>query len=306
MNHIKITESPIANARFTLADPSGNTLAQADLWWCETPLHEGHPIGTIGSFHATDSTSTRHILDAASDHLRSLGIRTAVGPMDGNTWKKHRFVTQTNDRPSFLLEPENPPEFATWWIEAGFTELSSYSSSIIRLDGSAAVSPALKQRILASGIRIENLNPSNFDDELRAIHALSLKSFANNFLYTPLDENSFLSAYTKIREHIDPDLVKLARRDGQLVGFVFGIPDLAALQRGVSPALIVKTLAVDPLSRAAGLGSVLVDELHQTGEGKGYTEAIHALQHETNTSLKITGRRNGTPFRRYALFSKIL
>jgi L-amino acid N-acyltransferase YncA len=70
--------------------------------------------------------------------------------------------------------------------------------------------------------------------------------------------------------------------------------------------VIVKTLAVDPDARCAGLGSLLVDELHRIGLEKGYTEAIHALQHETNTSLKITGRHHGEVFRRYALFSKLL
>jgi predicted N-acetyltransferase YhbS len=226
--------------------------------------------------------------------------------MDQNTWKKHRFVIESNGRPSFFLEPENPAAYPAWWLEAGFTELSRYSSSIIPLDGTTAVSPAMKDRILSSGISIDHLDPAVFDNELRAIHALSLKSFSNNFLYTPLAETDFLGAYTKIRNQVDPDLVKLARRDGELIGFVFGIPDLAALQRGEKPALIVKTLAVDPASRAAGLGSVLVDELHRAGERKGYTEAIHALQHETNTSLKITGRQKGTPFRRYAIYAKEL
>src|SRR5690606_29159192 len=138
---------------------------------------------------------------------------------------------------------------------------------------------------------------------LRTIHALSLRSFSNNFLYTPLEESSFLAAYQKIRPHTDPELVKIARRDGVTVGFAFGIPDLGATK---NPALIVKTLAVDPSARTAGLGSLLVDELHAAGMAKGYTEAIHALQHESNTSLKITSRHHGTPFRRYALFSKPL
>ena len=304
MNPITITEPPSADARITLTGADGNTLAQANLWWKETPVHEGHRIATIGAFHATDSASTRLLLDAATTHLKSFGIRTAVGPMDENTWKRHRFVIESNDRQPFFLEPENPVAYPGWWLEAGFTELSRYSSSVIPLDGTTAVPPAMKRRILSSGITIENLNPTRFEDELRAIHALSLKCFAENFLYTPLDENEFLTAYTKIHDHIDPALVKLARRDGQLIGFVFGIPDLAALQRGEKPALIVKTLAVDPTSRAAGLGSILVDDIHQTGESKRYTEAIHALQHESNTSLKITARRQGTSFRKYALFQK--
>lgn len=150
------------------------------------------------------------------------------------------------------------------------------------------------------------LDPARYDEELGKIYQVSLKSFANNFLYTPLEEEAFLDAYRKVRDRVDPDFVRTAERDGVACGFVFGIPDLEALARGEKPAVIVKTLAVDPDSHCAGLGSLLVDELHRIGWEKGYTEAIHALQHETNTSLKITGRHHGEVFRRYALFSKPL
>ncbi len=164
----------------------------------------------------------------------------------------------------------------------------------------------MKERILSSGIRIDNFDLTKFDEQLSTIHALSLESFSKNFLYAPLELENFLQAYQKIRNHIDPELVKLAWRGDDLVGFVFGIADLAALSRNEKPALIVKTLAVDPHAQTAGLGSLLVDELHQVGLQKGFHEAIHALQHESNTSKKITGRYKGTQFRRYALFSKSL
>lgn len=299
--HISSSES--ADARITVTGVDEEPHASASLWWIDTPVHEGKQIGTIGDFQATDPEATKHLLTAATNHLRSNDVSIAIGPMDRNTWKKHRFVIETNGRPPFLLEPENPPEYPDWWRAAGFAELSRYSSSIIPLDGSTVVPEALKNRILSSGVSIAPLDPDRFDDELRAIHSLSLKSFSNNFLYTDLPEAHFLEAYLKIRAHVDPDLVKIARKNGAIVGFVFGIPDLAATEK---PALIVKTLAVDPSARTAGLGSLLVDEIHLTGFQKGFTEAIHALQHESNTSLKITGRHQGTPFRRYALFSKKL
>ena len=297
---------PSSDARITVTGDDTETLAQADLWWKQTPTHNDSKTGTIGAFHATCQASTTLLLSTATTHLKSQGVHTAIGPMDQNTWQKHRFVIETNGRHPFLLEPENPTDFPTWWQQAGFTILSRYSSSVLPLDGSTAVSPAMKRRILSSGITIENLDPTHFEAELRSIHTISLKSFSNNFLYTPLDESDFISAYAKIRDHIDPTLVKLARREGELIAFVFGIPDLAALPLGEKPALIVKTLAVDPSAHAPGLGSLLVDELHLTGQSKGYTEAIHALQHESNTSLKITGRNKGTAFRKYALFSKTL
>lgn len=298
-----ITTCLKSDARITITGNDGQTLAAASIWWNDTPIHQGKPIGTIGDFHAVNSEATRYLLEAATIHLRDNGAPIAIGPMDGNTWKNHRFVTETNGWPPFLLEPENPPEYPDWWRQTGFSELSHYSSSIIPLDGSTTVPPALRQRILSSGVSIESLDPARFEDELRAIHSLSLKSFSNNFLYTPLPEGDFLEAYLKIRTHIDPDLVQIARKGGTIAGFVFGISDLAATSK---PALIVKTLAVDPLARTAGLGSLLVDELHLTGFQKGFTVAIHALQHGSNTSLKITGRHHGTAFRRYALFSKTL
>ena len=198
------TNRPSSDARITVTNDVSETLAQADLWWKETPELDGQRMGTIGTFHADCTQSTALLLKTATAHLKSHGVHTAIGPMDENTWKKHRFVIESNGRHPFLLEPENPSSFPTWWLEAGFSILSRYSSSVLPLDGSTAVSPSLKRRILSSGITIEDLNPAHFEEELRAIHTVSLKSFAGNFLYTPLAEKDFLGAYSKIRDHIDP------------------------------------------------------------------------------------------------------
>jgi GNAT superfamily N-acetyltransferase len=204
------------------------------------------------------------------------------------------------------LEPRNPPEHPVWWRNAGFSELSHYTSSVIDLDGSRVVSAAMKSRLDDSGIVIRKLDADRYEEELKLIHAISLKSFSSNFLYTPLDETEFLQAYAKVRDHVEPDFVRIAEREGVPCGFLFCIRDLEAEARGEKPAVIVKTLAVDPQSRSAGLGSLLVDEVHEAAFANGYTESIHAMEHESNTSRKITGRYGGRVFRNYALFFKLL
>jgi GNAT superfamily N-acetyltransferase len=302
--HAPPEEHPDARVYLTTSD--AGVIAEAALWWKETPLHEGQHLGALGGFSARDAASAKLLLDAAAARLAQAGCRTVVGPMNGNTWRRYRFVTESNGRGPFLLEPRNPQAYPDWWRQAGFGELAHYSSSLIHLDGQSTVAPVLIQRMKRSGLVIRRLDPARYDDELRAIHALSLRSFSSNFLYTPLDEQAFLTSYGKVREKVDADLVRIAEREGLPCGFVFCIRDLEAEARGETPALIVKTLAVDPGSRSAGLGSLLVDEAHRIGFDKGYPEAIHALQHETNTSLKITGRHHGEVFRRYALFSKRL
>ncbi len=294
------------DARLFVLDPAGEAIAHAALWWTDSPSLDGRRTGAIGGFDAIDETAAKTLLHAATDHLREQRATLAIGPMNGNTWRRHRYVTASDGRGPFLLEPRNPATHPFWWQAAGFSELSRYSSSALPLDGEPAVSPALARRLERSGVLIRPLDPARYDDELRAIHAISLRSFANNFLYTPLEEEGFLASYRKVRDRIDPDFVRIAEKDGIPCGFVFAIADLEAAARGEKPALIVKTLAVDPAARSAGLGSLLVDEVHRLAKAKGFTEAIHALQHETNTSLKITGRHQGAPFRRYTLFGKKL
>lgn len=290
------------------ADTAGtrSVAARARLWWENTPMMDGARVGTVGEFSADDGEAAGILLESVAEYLREQGCRIAVGPMDGNTWRSYRFVVESGGRGSFLLEPRNPVDYAGWWENAGFSILSRYSSSVMPLDGAETLPAAVKLRLVRSGVIVRGLDPARYDDELKLIHGVSLKCFSNNFLYTPLDENDFLVSYQKVRDRVDPDLVRIAERGGVPCGFVFGIPDLEAQARGEKPAVIVKTLAVDPEARCAGLGSLLVDELHRIGREKGYSEAIHALQHESNTSLKITGRHHGGVFRRYALFSKQL
>ena len=292
--------------RIHLKSPDGGVIAQAALWWRDTPFYEGRRIGCIGGFVANDEESARQLLVGAVSRLREAGCHIAVGPMNGNTWRRHRFVIESSGRGCFLLEPRNSPEHPGWWERAGFSVLSRYSSSVIPLDGGGVISPAVRSRLVRSGVIVRKLVSSRYEDELRSIFVVSLKSFANNFLYMPLAEDEFIAAYQKVRDHVDSDFVRIAERDGVPCGFVFGVPDLEAAARGEKPAIIVKTLAVDPESRCAGLGSLLVDELHRIGREKGHTEAIHALQHESNTSLKITGRHQGVVIRRYALFFRRL
>lgn len=295
-----------ADSRVIVINDASEIIAHVALWWKDTPPMEGQVLGALGGFDALNEEAAKTCLETAGKRLREQACTIAVGPMNGNTWRRYRFVTESKDREPFLLEPTNPESHPLWWQAAGFHDLAHYSSSLMSLPCEPATSPRLRERLKKSGVTISDLNPAHYEEELAAIHALSLKSFASNFLYTPLDEASFIHSYTKVRDHVDPRFVRVAQRDGQLCGFVFAIPDLNALARGEQAAIIVKTLAVDPEARCPGLGSLLVDEVHEAAAAAGYTESIHALQHETNTSLKITKRNAGETFRRYTIYQKML
>jgi GNAT superfamily N-acetyltransferase len=227
--------------------------------------------------------------------------------MNGNTWRPYRFVTDPGTEPPFFLEPTNPPEWPAWWRTAGFEPLAEYYSSAT--DDLTTRDPRLTDaaaRMAAAGISIRPLDSAQFEEDLARIYDVSIVSFQDNYLYTPLPRENFFTQYRAIQKRVKPELVLLAEQAAKPVGYVFAVPDYAQAQRGEPiTTVIVKTLAVLPARANAGLGALLLGRVHEAAQSLGFTRAIHALMHETNKSRNLSARYART-VRRYTLFAKRL
>jgi len=281
--------------------------AACSLWWTEAPPMEGERIGCIGHYAAETQTAGEAMIRDALDILRANGCTLAVGPMDGNTWRSYRFVTDPGERPPFFLEPTNPAHYPLAFEACGFETMASYSSSILDQEGLDEMA-AIRKRAESRGVSFRSLDPDRFEEELKVLHEISLASFTDNFLYTPISWEEFSMMYAQVQVHLQSDLVLIAEHEGKGVAFAFGILDLLEKMRGEpSPNLVTKTVAVDPEWRRFGLGAYLV-QLCQINAKSRYDcrQSVHALQHETNSSLKITGRGKGQRIREYTLYSRRL
>jgi GNAT superfamily N-acetyltransferase len=277
--------------------------ARCSIWTDRTPVFLGEPAGIIGHYAAADPAAGAALLNHAVEQLRNRGFRHAIGPMDENTWRHYRLMTQRGSEPAFFLEPDNPDDWPEHFAEAGFRPLAQYFSAL-NDDLSVAdprVPPAI-HRLAAAGVYVRPFNLARAQEDLKAVHELSVTAFANNFLYTPIAQAEFLQMYESVLPHIRPELVLLAEQKSELIGFVFGLPDLLQAKRGQPiTTAIAKTVAVRPGRTGAGLGSVLVDQFQQAARQLGFTRVIHALMHQDNTSRKISDRF-GKPFRQYTLY----
>jgi GNAT superfamily N-acetyltransferase len=282
--------------------------SRCSIWTQATPKLNDDHVGVIGHYAAADAGTGATILNHASQDLHRRGFRTIVGPMDGNTWRRYRLVTDRGDEPTFFLEPDNPDAWPSHFEQAGFTPLAQYFSALNNdLTTTDPRVPAAEARLAGDGIRIRAIDPVRFEDELKSVHELSLESFASNFLYTPITEDEFLAMYAPLKPRLRPELILLGHdRDEELIGFMFGIPDFNQATRGQPiDTAIAKSMAVRPGRTGGGLGSVLMDRFQQTARALGYTRVIHALMHEENRSMRIS-HRFGRPMRQYALYVKRL
>lgn len=284
----------------------------------------GLPYGMLGFFEAVEGPqgreAARRLFDEGISWLRETGAGAVLGPMDGDTWHKHRLnVGPFDDRP-FLMEPYNPPGYPPLWEDAGFQVLERYSSTRVSTEAVADHLEPKREAALAAGYQLRPLDLGRFDEDLRLLYRLSRLIFAGNFLYTEIPEEEFLALYAGSRRLLDPRLVWFARSpEGEDVGFLFAFPDrfraVAAMRGKRGPlaklrylmrrnevdAVNFKTLGVLPEHRRAGLAGALMGQGHREAAALGFRRANHCLFREGNPSGTLDGG-TGRLLRRYHLY----
>lgn len=288
-----------------LAWEDGRAAARCGLWWRNVPTHPPHTLGVVGHYFAESSEAGAAVLHAACERLTSERCSLAVGPMDGSTWQRYRFVTDRGSEPPFFLEPDNPDDLPAHWTAAGFAPFARYHSAVTSDLGTRDPRSAETERRLADrDIRVRPLALADFDAELARIHPLASACFADNFLFSPISAAEFVAEYAPVRAFLRPELVMLAELGEELVGFLFAVPNLLQARGGgrVDTA-VAKTMAVHPAHAGLGLGAYLMDRLHAAAHTLGFRRVIHALYHADNRSGRIS-RRTADVIRTYTLFAR--
>jgi|SRR5580658_231231 GNAT superfamily N-acetyltransferase len=296
----------LADIHLCAVSENGDAQARCSLWSKHVPIYKQHRVGILGHYAAASDEAAAAVLTVAQERLRAARCTIAIGPMNGNTWRTYRFVTERGDQPPFFLEPTNPPEWPLQFENAGFSSLASYFSALnSELSRPDPRIDALEKKIANAGVVIRSAN-SDLRRELPKIYAVSQISFRQNFLYKEIPETEFISMYEPVLPIARPELVLIAESTGQCVGYLFAIPDLAQKARGLDvDTFIIKTVSILPQPELRGLGTLLVARAQQRGQELGFRRCIHALMFEDNVSLNIS-RHYASAMRKYTLYSKEL
>jgi GNAT superfamily N-acetyltransferase len=296
----------LPDVHLLVIDEGGRLGARCSLWWSLAPSLEGQRVGVIGHYAAADDPLAHELLQAASARLAGADCTIAIGPMDGNTWRRYRFIVERGSEPPFFLEPDNDDRWPVQWRTAGFDVFTTYTSALaepVTVD-QAWLDDSL-ERLSRDGTTIRHFDPRQPEEELQCIYRLSLEGFRRNVLYTPLGNEEFLAQNRRLLQVLKKELVFIAERKGEPIGFLFALPDVFEAQRGQARTVILKTIAVTPAAAGAGLGGALIARALRDARGLGFERAFFALMHEDSVSQRIS-RRYAKIMRRYALFSKLL
>jgi predicted N-acetyltransferase YhbS len=300
-------DNEAVDQHFAVLDEKQQIRARCSIWWRDTATVDGEKSGAIGHYAATDERFGAVALEHACSELGNRHCKLAVGPLDGNTWRRYRFITERGSAKPFFLEPDNPDEYPVHFERSGFRTLATYVSEVN--PAMATRQPelgSLREKMDALGIHIRSLHAEDPDDDLDGIYDVVRESFRSSFLYTPLDRDAYRSMYIPLLKAVDPRLMLVAVQDGEIVGFVFAPPDvLQKTYQDSVDAIVIKTIAIRPRKELSGLGRVLIVDMLENATDMGFTTAISALMHTGNRSQQISSDCAG-PMRGYALFGREL
>jgi GNAT superfamily N-acetyltransferase len=257
----------------------------------------------LGWYECTDdSEASGGLLDAACAYYSDRGYADVIGPIDGSTWNRYR-LARPSAEPPFFLDVYHKPWYPGQWEAEGFTTISEYrSTSFDDLHDDYRDLDRREEELRDRGISIRTIDPEDFEGELRILYDLSVRGFAGNFLYTPIDYERFAEMYRPVKPLVHPEFVLIATAGDAPVAFVFAVDDIYATVR---KSLVMKSAAVLPAWRGAGLGHHLLERVHRSAYRAGYGRIIHALMREDNRSRNILAGRS-RPLRSYRLYAREL
>ena len=183
-----------------------------------------------------DRTISRALFDRAVDWAASRGLAKMIGPkgftaLDG----LGLLVKGFEHRPAFGL-PYNPPYYPELIEDAGFTSAGDIVSGY--LNPRRMVLPEKIEKAAGLVQKRRGMQVARFNNrreliknlpEFQALYNDSLEGTTGNI---PLTETDLRMMANQLLWFADPRLIKIIRKDGELIGFLLAYPDIsAAVQR---------------------------------------------------------------------------
>lgn len=261
----------------------------------KSPLQESE--GTIGFFeldlkHPQAKQAFNKGIEIAMEWLSKQGAQSVVAPVDLNTWFNYRFSIMTkNFFPRFSWEPTTPPEYLSFFKEAGFKELARYHSVFFphfRIGSFCLGTGYMKscyQRLLKQGFKLRPFDQVNFlNQELPLLHDLSHEAFNDSLLFEPIDLKTFSELYAVGKNYDSSPSAILIDPEGNIAGFIYAFYD--------GDYLIIKSLAIRKKYQGLKLSSGLIYNAVKQSFKQNKKGTISALVRAGIASEKIERNSN--------------
>jgi GNAT superfamily N-acetyltransferase len=226
-----------STADFFVAESEGQTLGRIAILHHRNYSDEHKiPTGFIYYFECVnDLQAAGALLETAHDWARQRGLQEIIGPKGFLRSSGIGLLVEGFEYRPAIGIPYNPPYYAAFLENAGFSKVTDHLSGILTKD--LTLEPRVYE--VAEKVKLRNrfwIKTFASKSEMRAwaprIERVHHQAFRNNPGYYPTTPEEFTLMADNMISVADPRLVKLIMRDEDIVGFVIAYADIsAALQK---------------------------------------------------------------------------
>jgi GNAT superfamily N-acetyltransferase len=268
------------------------------------------------------------LFDRAIAWAKARGLDRLVGPKGFGALDGYGMLVDGFEfRPAMTMMNYNPPHYPAFMDELGFGKEVDFISCYM---GSRQFRlPERIHRIAERAARRSGLAVKRFQSkkELRQwagrIGRAYNQAFVHNWEYYPLSEREIAFLTDNLMTVADPRLIRIITHGDEVVGFLFGFPDVsAAIQRsrgrlfpfGIIDLLIefkrTKWVALNgagilPEFQGRGGNALLYSEMEKTIRGAGYAHADLTQVAESAVQMRRDLENlGGVPYKNHRVFSR--
>lgn len=189
-------------------------------------------IAFFGFFEVLeDAEASQKLFETAEVWAKKRGHTALRGPAQFSTNDEcGLLVDGFNDRPRILMT-YNPSYYVDLIEKSGYTyarDLWAYKLGVDEfMENIGDRLEKLTTRIMErKNITIRNLNMKEYDEVVSKVKVLYNKAWSKNWGFIPFNEAEFNKLAKDLKDVIDPEIVFIAEKDGNTVGFSLSLPDL--------------------------------------------------------------------------------
>ena len=187
--------------------------------------------GQFGFFDCiNDQEVANTLFDTASSWIKEKGGSRVVGPINLSTNDTCGLLIDGFDLPPVAMMTYNYPYYADLIEQYGFekqVDLRAYIVSTANANmRSVLLMDKLEERLKRSGIYLRQLDLKNFASEAEKIKKVYNRAWDKNLGFVPMTDEEFAWVAKDLKMIVDPKYCLLAEKDGELIGFSIGIPNI--------------------------------------------------------------------------------
>ncbi len=266
-----------------------------------------------------DDTVAECVFSKAEQIARKMHCKKIVGPVDASFWIKYRLKINKFNVAPYAGEPYNLDYYLQYFIDNGYKICDHYTSNSYGAAEREYINKEYEkvyQAAAKKGYIIQNANMKNFNESIKDIYRLIMALYSDFPMFKKLSEEDFCKTFNSYKKIIKPEMVKLAYKNDEMVGFFISVPNYSNLVYHLNVINILRILGIrkNPPEYVMlymgvdhehhGLGRAIIYSVIQQLNLSGKT-SIGALMHDGKVTQKYAADMINDVYE-YALLQKEL